>query len=124
MSDVRSHLEKAEWLPYFTDGVGLHHNYPYDPRKPNCFALMEYSATEVTEQARSKGFERCFALPTVLAAWKNPAFCPVPRPSCQGHAVDLRGKNLALRTRDIACPFRLLSKEPEASWGMAWGGNS
>ena len=101
MSDVWNLLEKAEWLPYFIDGVGLHHNYPYDPRKPNCFALMEYSAAEVIEQARAKGIERCFALPTVLEAWKNPAFCPVPRSSCQGRAVDLRGKNLARPVREI-----------------------
>ena len=91
MSDVRGQLGKSDWLPFFIDGVGLYHNYPYDLRKPNCFALMEYAASEVIQQARAKGIERCFALPTVLEAWNNPAFCPVPSTSCQGRAVDLRG---------------------------------
>ena len=101
MSDVRRQLRKSHWLPLFIDGVGLYHNYPYDPRKPNCFALMEYTASEVIQQARAKGIERCFALPTVLEAWNNPAFCPVPSASCQGRAVDLRGTIHARPVREI-----------------------
>ena len=75
-SDIRSLLRKKEWVSCIIDYFGLYHHYPYDPGKSNRFALFEYTAAEVIEQAIRKGIGHCFALPTVLESWINPAFFP------------------------------------------------
>ena len=92
-SDIECELGKRDWLQLFIDGVGLFHHYPFDPKEPAIFALMEYSAGEVVKQARTKGIEDCFAVPTVLESGCNPAFCPTPRSTGHGYAVDLRERD-------------------------------
>lgn len=92
-SDIESLLGKGDWLQRYIDCVGLYHHYPYDPNEPALFALMEYSAGEIIQQARAQGIERCFALPTVLESRDNAAFCPTPRSSGSGYAVNLREPN-------------------------------
>lgn len=89
--DMRPILQEPNWLPSAIDCLGLFQNYTQNPKKRKHFALMEYTAAEVIEQARAKGIEHCFALPTVLEALNNPAFCPVPRSTGHGLVVNLRG---------------------------------
>ena len=89
-SDIERLLNDPDWLQNYIDGVGMLHHYPYDTDEPAIFALMEYSAAEVIQQASSKGMEDCFAAPTVLECENNPAFCPTPRSTGHGYVVDLR----------------------------------
>lgn len=65
------------------------------------FGLFEYTAGEVIEQARRKGIRYCFAKPTVLEAWDNPAFCPAPHSAAQGRIVNLRGNSLARLAQEV-----------------------
>ena len=85
--DVRFILRKPDWLPRIIDIFGLLHHYHSDLDKPKFFALMEYTVAEVIEQARAKGIVHCIALPTVLEAQGNPAFCPVQYRARQRAAV-------------------------------------
>ena len=66
---------------------------------------MEYSVGEVVQQARAKGIVRCFAVPTVLESGNNPAFCPTPRSTGHGYAVDLREwDRMEIGVREILHP--------------------
>ena len=98
--DIESELCKSDWLQRFIDGLGLLHHYPFDPKEPAMFALMEYSAGEVVQQARAKGIEHCFAVPTVLESGNNPAFCPAPMSIGHCYAVNLRERDF------IGCGIR------------------
>lgn len=91
-------------MPCLIDCFGLYHHYPYDPEKPNCFALFEYTAAVVIEQANRIGIRHCFALPTVLESRMNPAFYPVPFASGHGRMVHLHGNGLVRRGREILHP--------------------
>ena len=101
MSDVRRLLRKKDWLPCIIDCFGLYHLYSYDPMKLCHFALFEYTAAEVIEQATRKGIRHCFALPTVLEAWNSPAFCPVPNSTGQGRVVSLGETSFSRPPREI-----------------------
>ena len=89
-SEVSDDLGQSDWLKRIIDRLGLYHHYPFVPGKPYRFALMEYTAADVIEQARRKGISRCFSLATVLECQNNPAFFPVPRGTAHGFTVDLR----------------------------------
>ena len=108
-------------MPCIIDCFGLYHHYPFDPTKPNCFALFEYTAAEVVEQAKRKGIRDCFALPTVFESQNNPAFCPVPRLTGQGRVVNLRGKCLVRLVREILHPRFEYSQQHLIRAG-AWNG--
>lgn len=92
-SEVADDLKEADWLQRIIDRLGLYHHYPFIPGKPYRFALMEYTADEVINQAHAKGVDRCFSLATVLECQDNPAFFPVPRSTSHGFTVDLRERN-------------------------------
>ncbi|MBU6165739.1 MAG: hypothetical protein KGQ52_06365 [Alphaproteobacteria bacterium] len=94
-SEVSDDLNSVDLLPRIIDRLGLYHHYPFVSGKPYRFALMEYTAAEVIDQAKKKNMNRCFALATVLECQNNPAFFPVPRATSHGFTVDLRERNPA-----------------------------
>ena len=73
--------------------MGLYHHYPFDSSQTYSFALMEYTAKNVFDQARAKSMNKPFAIATVLECQDNPAFFPVPRGTSHGFTVDLRERN-------------------------------
>ena len=100
--DIENDLGEPDWLQRFVTRAGLFHHYPYNPEDPAIFALMEYTAGDVVQQALAKGLESCFAVPTVLESMNNPAFCPTPRSSGSGYAVDLHERDCSVsRVREI-----------------------
>ena len=89
-SEVEQDLLHSDWLQRVIDRMGLLHHYPFDRRDRYSFALMEYTAKEVLDQARSRAIQRSFAIATVLECQNNPAFFPVPHGTNHGFTVDLR----------------------------------
>lgn len=89
-SEVDEDLRQPDWLQRIIDRLGLLHHYPFDPQQSYSFALMEYTAKDVMDQAAAKAIDRCFAVATVLECQQNPAFFPVPRGAAYGFTVDLR----------------------------------
>uniref|UniRef100_UPI0015E10687 hypothetical protein n=1 Tax=Acetobacter aceti TaxID=435 RepID=UPI0015E10687 len=92
-SELVEDLKTTDWLQRLIDRLGLYHHYPFNKTDTYRFALMEYTASEVIQQAHTKKIEQCFAVPTVLECQNNPAFFPVPRSTPHGFAVDLRERN-------------------------------
>ena len=92
-SEVDDDLRQADWLQRLIDRMGLYHHYPFDSSQTYSFALMEYTAKDVFDQAGAKGMNKPFAIATVLECQDNPAFFPVPRGTSHGFTVDLRERD-------------------------------
>ena len=87
-SEVEDDLRHEDWAERLCVRFGLLHHFGPEPKR---FALMEYAAKEVLQQAtkRPDPIDRPFALATVLECQNSPALHPVPRRSECGFAVDL-----------------------------------
>lgn len=92
-AEVDQDLRQADWLQRLIDRMGLYHHYLFDSSDTYSFALMEYTAKDVFDQAAAKVVNKPFAIGTVLECQNNPAFFPVPRGSSHGFTVDLCERN-------------------------------
>ncbi|NVO13556.1 MAG: hypothetical protein HXX10_05910 [Rhodoplanes sp.] len=99
--EVENDLKEPDWLRRLVLRLGLVHHVPADGETFR-FALMEYTAKDVFEQAKPKRIERPFALATVLESRDNPAFVPVPRGSSNGFTLDLAAPDpYAVAVREV-----------------------
>lgn len=71
-SEVEDDLKHEDWAERLCVRFGLLHHFGREPKR---FALMEYSAKDVIQQAasRPKPIDRAFALATVLECQNSPA---------------------------------------------------
>ncbi len=94
---------RDDWADDLRDRLGLAHHDPAERRAPIDVLVFRYAVEAVPALAAARG-TRLLLPPTVLDGRRSRAFCPAPRGSLTGHALDLGGGARDRLCREVLHP--------------------